>query len=145
MIILGRQKLVFLILVSVAFMAACGPNRRIMDSAKPTPAPPAANATPMSELERDLQTMRTADFNFVHVFRRNDGAELDAEDKKFMNANMPAEINRRVISDRGRALITGSNFRFPAENFKNLTERFSFEDFSRSESKIKGANSNSAK
>lgn len=129
----GQRISIILLLVAITTMAACGPNRRIMDSAKPAALPsPAANATPVSELERDLETMRTADFNFIHVFRRKDGAEFDAEDKKFLNANTPVEINRRVISDSGRALITGSNFRFPAENFKNLTDRFAFEDFSKS-------------
>lgn len=129
----GRRISIILNLAAITIGAACGPNQRILDSAKPAASrSPAANVTPVSELERDLETMGTADFNFIHVFRRKDGAEFDAEDKKFLNANTPAEINRRVLSDGGRALITGSNFRFPPENFKNLTERFAFEDFSKS-------------
>ena len=120
------------ILALIVLAAACGPNRRIMESAKPSSTPPpASKPAPMSDLERDLNSMRTADFNFIHIFRRKDGAAFDADDKKFLIANTPAEINRRVISDGGRALITGSNFRFPEENFKQLTKRFAFENFSK--------------
>jgi hypothetical protein len=87
--------------------------------------------------------MRTADFNFIYVFRRKDGGVLDSEDRGFMNANTPYEINRRKLADGDRALIIGSNFRFPAANFKLMKERFAFEDFSKPESEIMAANTNS--
>jgi len=93
-------------------------------------------------VESDVAAMRTADFNFVFVFKRKDGAVLDADDKAFMNANTPYEINRKKLSDGGRALVVGSNFRYPPENFKAMRDRFLFEDLSKPESEIFPANSN---
>ena len=89
--------------------------------------------------------MQTADFNFVYVFRRNDGGELDPDDRAFMSSNIPYEINRKKISDGGRALVIGSNFRLPAENFKALRERFAFEDYSKPESEIMPSNNSANK
>jgi len=89
--------------------------------------------------------MQTADFNFVYVFRRTDGGEIDADDRAFMSANIPYEINRKKISDGGRALVIGSNFRLPAENFKALRDRFAFEDYSKRESEIMPSNNTANK
>lgn len=94
-------------------------------------------------IEADVTAMRNADFNFIYVFRRKDGSVLDSDDRNFMNANTPYEINRKKLADGGRALIVGSNFRFPAENFKVMKARFAFEDFSKPESEIMSANANS--
>ena len=75
--------------------------------------------------------MRTADFIFIYVFRRKDSRLLDAEDKRFASQTIPEEMNRRTVSDEGKAIIIGSNFRMPADNLKVLSERFAFEDHSR--------------
>lgn len=70
-----------------------------------------------------------------------DGGPFDAKDKEFLNANTPYEINRRTLADGGRALVIGSNFRFPEANFDALRSRFAFEDHSKSESRKQAANS----
>ena len=44
-----------------------------------------------------MGAMRTADFNFIYVFRRKDGGVLDAADKKAASDNIPPEINRRKV------------------------------------------------
>jgi len=127
---------------------ACTPNQRIVDSSAGT-TPDSRSESPgepsASTVESDVAGMRTADFNFVFVFKRKDGAVLDAEDKAFMNANTPYEINRKKLSDGERALVVGSNFRYPPENFKALRDRFVFEDFSKPNSEILKTNSNSPK
>ncbi|MGQ0543094.1 MAG: hypothetical protein ACT4O9_14820 [Blastocatellia bacterium] len=111
-----------------------------MNSAAENPSPsvdPLTDSKPVpSSFESDLESMRTADFNFIHVFRRKDGKELETDDKRFIIANTPMEVNRRKLSDDGKALITGSNFRLPPESLKAMTERFSFQDFSKPESEI---------
>jgi hypothetical protein len=112
---------------------------------------PALNVPPqLSEFDSDLEAMRTADFNFIYVFRRKDGGVLDADDKRFMNATMPQELNRRTLSDGDKALIVGSNFRFPPAQLKLMTERYMFADFSKPENELiragnANANTNAAK
>lgn len=125
----------------LAFNSACGPNESILNSNKETPPSniPAAAETAPSTLEQDLQTMRTADFDFIYVFRRKDGGAFDAEDRTSLRTNT-SDSNRRKISDEGRAIIVGSNYRIPAENLNALTERFALEDHSKPESEIKRGN-----
>lgn len=86
--------------------------------------------------------MRTADFNFIYIFRRKDGAPLDAADKKTAADNIPPEVNRRKVIEEGKAVIIGSNYRLPADNFKALTSRFAVEDFSKPESEMINTNIN---
>lgn len=141
MIFRFRDELITGIILLACFISfGCGPNQRIMNSAAEKPplsTDVSTNSKPMpSSFESDLESMRTADFNFIHVFRRKDGRELDADDKRFINANTPMEVNRRKLSDGGNALITGSNFRLPPESLKAMSERFSFQDFSKPESEI---------
>ena len=118
----------------------CTPNQKILESANATPEPVdsvAANSEkPANQVEQDLQAMRNADFNFIYLFRRKDGSAMDADDKKFFNANTPPETNRRKLSDEGRAIIIGSNYRWPAETFKLFTDRFNLEDYSKPENEI---------
>ena len=131
-----------LTLLSFCFLAtACGPNQQILRSAE-TPTPPAVSPTPLSALEQEVKAMRTADFNFIYVLRRKDAAPLDAADKKIASDNIPPEVNQRKVFDDGRAIIIGSNYRLPGENWKALGERFAIEDFSKPESEIMGANTN---
>jgi hypothetical protein len=131
------MKVVAILGLAVSIMtAACGPNQRILNSASENPAArsegPDANTTPAeTTVEQDIEAMRTADFNFIYVFRRRDGAALDADDTAFFSRTTPAEMNRRRLSDGGRALIIGSNFRMPPENIEELKARFVFEDHSR--------------
>ena len=141
------RKFLFVLLAGAVFAPACTPNQRIVESSAEKEkelAPAERHSTPeVVTAEAVIEAMRTADFNFIYVFRRKDGGVLDADDRNFMNANTPYEINRKKLSDAGRALIVGSNFRFPAENFRLMKERFAFEDYSKPESEIMAANANS--
>jgi hypothetical protein len=143
---MGKSFALVGMMVAVA-VSACGPNQRIMNSAqerRDSPgAEPVGNVAPAaSSFEHDLNAMRNADFNFIYVFRRRDGAVMDAEDKSFIGRLTPAEMNRRTLSDEGKAVIIGSNFRLPAENLNAFKTRFAFEDHSKPESEIMNANSN---
>jgi hypothetical protein len=133
------------LLASVLAVLVCGgcANQQILRSAAtPTPDPAAAAATPLSALEQEVKAMRTADFNFIYVFRRKDGTPLDAEDKKTASENIPPEINRRKVIEEGKAVIIGSNYRLPPENYKVMSSRFAVEDYSKPESEMINTNAN---
>lgn len=124
----------FAAVLAAAAGGACTPNQRIVNSSTgqwSNTQPGNTEAAPKaSSFEQDLESMRTADFVFIYVFRRKDGAPLDADDKRFASQMIPAEMNRRSVSDEGKAILIGSNFRMPEENLKLLTERFAFADHS---------------
>ena len=75
------------------------------------------------DFERDLQTMKTANFDFIFAFRRADGGIFDSEDKKYLRANTPPGTNRFISTDEGRAFIAGSLYAFSPENL-NAFETF---------------------
>ena len=83
-----------------------------------------------SGFESDLQTMQTANFEFIFVFRRKDGGAFDGDDRKYLRANAPAETNRFIATDDGRAFIAGSKYLFPPSNLEALRMRFNIEDYS---------------
>ncbi len=120
-------------MLSVA-VAACTPNQRIINSAE-TPMPVPVNSAPViSSFESDLQSMRNADFKFILVFRRKDGAILSAEDKAFAKMNTPYDANRRRLADEGKAIIVGSNFPFLPDMLEKMTQRFTMENYSKPDS-----------
>lgn len=116
--------LVFSLLIAGA---SCGNSSLNRDSA----GEESGNAAPqMTQFERDLKSLKTAEFKYIYVFRRKDGEVFDEEDKRVLRENSPREINRYVSTDEEKAFIAGSNFMFPEENLKNLKERFEIEDLS---------------
>lgn len=102
----------------------------MQDSANRSVEPVATGtrSSQLSDLERDLKAMEDADFVFVYVIRRKDGSALDADDRRFAGTVIPGQMNRRVVSDQGRAIVIGSNFRMPPDAQQELSERFEFED-----------------
>ena len=94
----------------------------------------------VNDFQTDLQTMKTAGFDHIFVFRRKDGGILDGEDKAYVKANSPAATNRFILSDDDKAVIAGSGFEFPNENLDALKKRFNVEDYS----SPKPSNQNSA-
>jgi hypothetical protein len=124
---------------------SCGPNQRIIESSQENTAATSqsveANSTPtVRTFDQDLTAMRTADFNFVYVFRRRDGGVFNPDDKAFISSTTPPEMNRKTLSDGGKAVIVGSNFRMPADILNVFKSRFVIEDHSKPESQP--ANSN---
>lgn len=130
--------------VSIVLLG-CGPNKRIIESGRENPPIERANANmerPARSFETDLEAMRTADFGHIYVLRRMDGEPLDASDKRFLSANIPADANRRELSDEGRALLVGTNFPIPDNMLVILKERFSFTDHSPAGNSQADTNSN---
>jgi len=60
------------------------------------------------------------------------GGAFDGEDKKFLRASLPFN-NRVVLADEDKAVIVGSNYKFPPENLDALRLRFNVEDYSAAE------------
>lgn len=124
-----------IVLLLVFATLACAPNQRIINSAaSETPAPVNVAPPAVGGFDGDLQTMRNADFKFILVFRRKDGAVLNADDKTFANVNGPADVNRRRIADNGKAIIIGSNFPFLPGMMEKMAERFTIENYSKPDS-----------
>jgi len=96
----------------------------------------------VSDFERDLQTMKTANFDFIFAFRRTDGGIFDSEDKKYLRANTPPGTNRFISTDEGRAFIAGSLYAFSPENLNALRNRFAVEDYSKPEAERQNTNQN---
>ncbi|MBP6003490.1 MAG: hypothetical protein KA746_08670 [Pyrinomonadaceae bacterium] len=99
-----------------------------MKSGKASPAP--VNSTPaLATLEKDIADMRTADFAFIYVLRRKDGGVLDPEDKSVVRTQTD-QVNRRVSSDGGKAVVVGSNFAIAPEKMTALYDRFAIQNYS---------------
>ncbi|HXH69660.1 MAG TPA: hypothetical protein VNI60_04850 [Pyrinomonadaceae bacterium] len=94
----------------------------------------------VSDYERDLQTMKTANFDYIFAFRRKDGGTFDSEDKKYLRANTPTGTNRFVSTDEGRVFIAGSTYVFSPENLEALRSRFLVEDYSKPEAELQNMN-----
>lgn len=125
---------------SVVFFASCGANEGILKSGK-DPAV-STNSTPTrSTIEADIEAMRTANFEFIFVIRRKDGAEIDAEDRGVIKLNTDG-VNRRITSDNGKAFVIGSNSPIPADKIAALYDRFAVENYSPPESNTVNGNVN---
>lgn len=131
----------------VTLFSGCAANEAILRSnTAPEPAPdsqPANTAPSASSYEHDLEAMRTADFDYIFVLRRKDGAKMDAEDRAVARL-ATAEANRRSLSDEDKAVIVGTNYPIAADKMKTLTDRFSVEDFSKPPAERKPIGNSSA-
>lgn len=83
-----------------------------------------------TSLERDIESMKTADFEFIYVFRRKDGGPFESADKTFLKANSPADTNRFVLSDMEKAVVAGSSYKFEPAHLVKLGEKFDIENYS---------------
>lgn len=117
--------LIFGLLIAAVFNAACeAPSLKKVNRVESTPE------NKQTAFERDLQSMKTANFEYIFVFRRKDGGVFDSEDKKFLRANSPPATNRFISTDDEKAFIAGSKYKFTPENMEVLRQRFSVEDYS---------------
>lgn len=132
---LSKYGVVSVISVCLLISAGCTPNKRIMEASEPaiTQNGPRSTEPAKSSFETDMEAMRTADFHYIYVFRRKDNTVFTNDDKLLLSSGMPMEINRRKLSDEGKALIVGSNFPMPKEDMKMLTDVFSLENLSKPE------------
>jgi hypothetical protein len=125
--------------MSIAFISmGCGPNESILRSNSnnaSTPFAPANDRPAYDSVEKEVENMRTADFNFIFVLRRKDGQKIDASDKAFVRTQV-ANVNRRSLSGDETAIVIGSNARVPPELITSLRARFDLQDFSKPEAEI---------
>lgn len=131
-----KPKIVLIFALAGSFVTACGPNQKILDSANEKVEANAATANvepSKSSFEQDVEAMRNADFKFILVFRRKDGAVLTESDRKFANTTTFA-ANRRRVADEGKAIIVGSNSPFVPGMQAKMSERFTMENYSKPDS-----------
>lgn len=114
--------------LSAACQSAVTPVGKLQQAPTPTPTPEVKEAK--DDFSEKLEYVRKGAFGFIYVFRRADGAPLDADDRKYLRANSPVETNQWVLTDDARAAIAGSNYQFPPEMLDALKKRFSIEDLS---------------
>jgi hypothetical protein len=114
--------------LSVACQSAVTPVGNLR-AQTPTPTPEIKETR--DDFSEKLEYVQKGAFAFIYIFRRRDGAALDAEDRKYLRANSPVETNQWVLPDDGRAAIAGSNYQFPPEMLDALKKRFDVEDLSR--------------
>jgi hypothetical protein len=129
---------------AVLFSVVCT-NQEILKSKSPTPVPTVESGVPSSSnqtVEKEVEAMQTADFNYIFVLRRRDGGVMDMDDKAFLR-QATGNVNRRTLSDDGKAIIIGSNAKFPPELLQVINERFELEDHSKPESQIANSNTRS--
>lgn len=120
--------------VIVLSSVGCQPNQTVLKDVAP-PTPMETIEAKKTTLEEDLREMQTANFGFIFVFRRKDGAVFDKDDQKFLRENTPPETNRWRRSDDGKAFIAGSWFTFSPAQLTALRNRFNIEDYSTPEAK----------
>ena len=138
----AKSVIFVLFVIFSAGLTSCAPNETVLKSNSPTPPPPGAVSTRPSSndpVEKEVQAMQTADFNFIYVLRRRDSGTLDSNDKTFLRS-VTATVNRRTLSNDGKAIIIGSNNKPPLELIQSMKDRFNFEDFSKPELQVTNAN-----
>jgi len=144
---LSRWKVASLCIAAAVCLLGCGPNESILKSNSSTPAPAgSASGPPRSNdpLEKEIEAMKTADFNFIYVLSRRDGAIFTSDDKAFIRKTTQ-NVNRRTLSDDEKAVIIGSNTKMPSELLDAIRGRLELKDYSKPESiSNTGANSNTA-
>lgn len=122
----ARTSAFFFLMISVLFSLACeSPSLKSNRAASPLPE------NKQSAFQQDLQSMETADFKYIFVFRRKDGGNLIGEDKTYLKTYLPPNTNRVITSDDDKAAIAGSHYKFPPESLENLRKRFDVEDHSK--------------
>jgi hypothetical protein len=120
------------LLVSMS-MIACGPNEAILksNSNQAASTPSASNSQPSYDsVESEVENMRTADFDFIFVLRRKDGAVMQPDDRTFVRTVI-TNANRRSFADGEKAIVIGANSKLTPDILTKLNERFALQDFSK--------------
>jgi hypothetical protein len=122
------QKILIAGLLSCVCLACGTPPPQPAAQAEPTPAP-TVEIKPKTFAD-DLETIRYNSYKYIFVLRRKDGKAINGDNGKFIRANSPSETNQRLVSDDGKAVIMGTNFRFYPGQWDALHKEFDFQDMS---------------
>lgn len=98
-----------------------------VETAKATPTP----EKKVDDVQDNLSLVQRAGFAFIYVFRRADGEALTGDDKKYLKENSPADTNQWRLTEDGKTVIAGSNYKFMPEHLDALRARFVVEDYSK--------------
>jgi hypothetical protein len=91
------------------------------------PKPPERVRT---EFERDMLTVKNGGFGHMYVFTRKDGQPMQADDKAFLKAHPPDDVNSMwLLTDGERRVILGTNADLTPDNKIALATRFKAEDY----------------
>ncbi len=119
------------------FSISCGSDSGIEDTNKTTNSN--ANKTRViSEEERELQSLKTADFDFIYSLKRKDGDVFSPEDRQFLKQKT-YRANRRTLTEDEKIIFIGTNYEIDKKDLQTIKERFEFEDFSKSDEELKSA------
>lgn len=118
---------VFAVTVSAMTAVSCAPEGRSSSLKEQTATPD------VSEFQRELRKLKTADFEYIFVFRRKDGGRMTGGDKSFIKERSHVSTNRFTLSNDERTVFAGSNFKFREEDLAALKQRFLVDDFSKPE------------
>ncbi len=129
--------------ISAALMLACGANESILKSGKETPQP-VNSASTKDPVDKELDSMRTAGFQYIFVLKRKDGGKIDAEDRGAIKLQT-ADANRRRATDDGLAIVIGTNTPLAPEKMKALYDRFAIDNYSAPPSAQTNTNLNATK
>lgn len=123
----------------LGFLFACQPSQTentntkdISESAKITPTP----EEEISEFEKELKSMRVADFHYIFTLKRKDGEKFTGEDRTFVRDRKHYAANRFTFVDDDKVLFVGSNYVFTNKNMQELKDRFELADFSKPKEQI---------
>jgi hypothetical protein len=78
----GNQFLVCTVFLSIILTFACTPRSFEKPNTAATP-PPSTAEDRQASFQNELEKMKTANLQYVFVFRRTDGGAFDGEDKSF--------------------------------------------------------------
>jgi len=106
------------------------------DDSKTSAVNTSPTKTPLSELEREIKSLRTVDFDYIFLFKRKDGEAFSSEDKKFLKEQTYIANRRSLLKDE-KTLLVGSNYEIEKKRLDALKKRFDFEDFSKPPEKRK--------
>jgi len=115
------KQVTVIFLCALAAVAFGGCNRSV--------SPNDATQNKPSAFAKDLASVQRNNFLKVYVISRPDGGNLNADDKAYLRANMPVETTMRILTDKDRRLIVGTNFLFKPEQLDALNQRFKLEDY----------------
>jgi hypothetical protein len=122
-----RASALFVMIAAVFMTASCVANQTVLEAGKSTPGPTATER--VDTFETDIADVKRAEFTWVFVIRRRDGGVLDTADKALVR-DATAQANRRVLSDAGKAIIVGSNFKDGITGIEPLKKQFEVTDLS---------------
>lgn len=119
-------------LILVIGLAMSGCNR---NEGAPSPtgteaaaSPAGASPSPQTEFERDLQYIRTSQFQHVWLIARKDGKKLDSDDSNFLKQNAPQVVDW-VATNGGTKVFAGTNFDLELAGLNKIRQRFVVEDY----------------